>query len=302
MIALLAMTAFAAPAWNDGFPIGPVEIGLQPGNLGAPRRAVGRTEFGVSGAMGLVADTPNFYGHIAAAGAIDGSVNWGLTELYGRIEAVRYDTVLGAIASDRFGIGHGSLGLTQGLSRNWPVNLAIHGRFLFPTAVGLWQNAYPLGMDLGLAADLPLGERFRLHGDLTLAGSLMMGAGPAGPRGGLGLTVGGEWRPGRNFGLVADVRSGFLYDAPVDDVSAALGFRFAFGSRYGLTPTPGALQLGAVVPLAGRKWLPLAQAELRFTWRFGGPGAERQVEPRPQPERGYIEIPMGVPDAPTDGR
>jgi hypothetical protein len=251
----------ACDAVTDGFTEGPIVAGFQEGDLGRARRACTRTEASVSGTGYVIADTANFYGHIVAGGHVDGSLAITRhTELRLEIEAVRWDDVITPIASDWLGFGHTTLGVSQVLLERPTAALTLTGDVVFPTAFGLYENAHPFGIDLGVAGVWDVARPLRLHAAVSGLGSAAISHGPAFPQGGVDVTAGAEWRPAKAFGLVADVQSGFAYTAPVDVVAAGLGLRFGV-KQVGIS-------LEGMVPLAGRERA-LASAELRVAGRFG---------------------------------
>lgn len=283
MIPLL--TLFAGLAWADpcattdssGFatgpiPTGPVPVGYLDGDLGVAHRLCGRTEVSL-GAGGLaVVDTANFYGHIVAGGTLSGS--WAATdrtEIYAAIEAFRYDSVITPIPATYMGFGHVSLGASQRLWESDNFGIGAHGRLVVPTAVGLYRNAYPLGLDLGVSALWAAHRTFRVHGDVGGLGSAAISAGPALPWAGARVTVGAEWQPVRPFAVVVDLDSAFGYTDAVDHVAGSLGLRAGIGKRVGL-------ELAASYPFAGRERA-LATGELRVDVRLG----ELPEEPKPTP-------------------
>src|SRR5690606_8555248 len=56
----------------DGMPEGPVAVGVRPGELGRAHRVCGRSEAAIGGSALLLADSPNFYGHIVGTVDLDG--------------------------------------------------------------------------------------------------------------------------------------------------------------------------------------------------------------------------------------
>ncbi len=259
MIALLATLALAAPCPDGGMAEGPVTAGLLDGNLGQARRACPRTEASLGAGATLVADVDAFYGHIQAGATLGGSLALGEgTELFATFEALRYDALLSPFPSSVLGLGHTALGAGQRLYADEQTVLALHGKAVLPTAVGLYQHAWPLGFDLGLAWRFRAAEHLTLHANLAALTSFALSAGPALPRAGIAPTLGVEVRPWQAFGAVADLVGRFGVDAPVDVLGAALALR-AGGAHLGA-------ELGATVPLAGRERA-LATVDLRVTWR-----------------------------------
>jgi hypothetical protein len=280
--AWLASTVFSSTAWagpceadTTGLASGPVTVGFQDGDLGVPRRVCGRTEVAFAPGGLAVVDTANFYGHIVAGGSLEGS--WApsrRTEVFASIEAFRYDSVITPITATYMGFGHVAVGASQRLWDNDTLAVGLHGRVVAPTAVGLYRNAFPIGLDVGVSglwAPLPT---LRVHADVAGLGSAAISHGPALPRAGARVMVGGEWQPVKPFALVLDVTSGFGYTAPVDLVAGSLGLRFGIGERVGI-------ELGASMPFAGRERA-LAAGELKVNVRLG------KLE-------GYVAAPKPVP-------
>jgi hypothetical protein len=210
-----------------------------------------------------------------AGGTLEGS--WALTpraEVFASIEAFRYDSVITPISATYTGFGHTGLGAAYRFWEGDTLALGVHGHFVLPTAVGLYRNAFPVALDLGVSGVWAPVRSFRVHADLGGVGAAAISKGPALPGAGAVATLGVEWQPVRPFALVADLHTGFGYTAPVDIVAAAIGIRTGIGDRLGI-------ELDATVPLAGRD-RSLAGAELRAAYRFGKlPSAPVKVEPVP---------------------
>lgn len=261
---LLASAAWAGPCETDttGIATGPVTVGFHEGDLGVPRRVCGRTEVALAPGGLAVVETENFYGHIVAGGTLEGS--WApsrRTEVYASVEAFRYDSVITPIPATYMGFGHVGVGVSQRLWDNDTFAVGLHGRVVAPTAFGLYQHAFPVGVDVGVSglwAPLPT---LRVHADVAGLGSAAISHGPAFPRAGARVMVGGEWQPVKPFAVVLDVTSGFGYTAPVDVVAGSLGLRFGIGERVGV-------ELGAAFPFAGRERT-LAAGELKVNVRLG---------------------------------
>lgn len=261
ILLLTALTAWAGPCADDGMAEGPVVAGLLDGDLGRARRACVRTEAGLGVGGLIVADTPNFYGHVVGSAVLDGSYALDdRTEIFGSAELFRYDSVISALTSTYVGVGHTALGANRILSASERAHVAVNGKVVLPTAVGLYRTAWPFGLDLGLSGTWAASDLLRLHGQIGGLTSLAASKGPTQGRVGAMSTLGAELRPGKAFAAVADLSAGFGYTAPVDVVAAALGLRFSDGRRWGL-------ELGATVPLAGRERA-LATFALRNTLRW----------------------------------
>lgn len=281
MIPLLLSVALASPCEQlpDGLPDGTLTPWLVDGGLGRAHPVCARDELGVGAQAYLVADTANFYGHIQLAGVIDG--RWAATdrvEVFGAVEAVRYDQVIGALTSDALGIGHTTVGASVAAWSNEEHALAVNAKAVLPTAVGLYENAWPIGADLGLGWVWARSERLRVHGQVTALGSGAITAASAQPRVGATVNAGAEWRFVKPLALVGEVDAGFAYTAPVDHLAVGVGLRAKVGKR-------GGLELGGVVPLAGRERA-LASAGLRGSWRLG------KLPDEPVP------VPLGLPVSP----
>ncbi len=278
----LASPALAGPCDADatGLGVGPVSVGFQDGDLGVARRLCPRTAAGLSAGGLAVVDTANFYGHIAAGGTLEGS--WAMserTELYATLEAFRYDTVITPIPATYAGFGHVGLGATHRFWENEKWGVGVHGRAVLPTAIGLYRNAYPLGLDVGVGATFAATPAVTAFADVGVLGSAaVITRGPALPRAGATAVLGAELRPARWFSWTAELASGFGYAEALDHLAAGTAFRFGVGKRVGI-------ELAAAYPFAGRERA-LASGELRVDVRLGklpdGAG------PRP------------VPAAPTD--
>lgn len=247
---------------TTGYATGPVPVSFMDGDLGAPRRYCPRTEASL-GAGGLaIIDTANFYGRIAAGGTLSGS--WAAsakTEVYAGIEFIRYETVITPIPADYLGFGHVSLGVSHHLYENDTLGLGVHGRTVLPTAVGLYNHAFPVGLDVGVSGVWQPVDVFSVHADVGAVGGAAITGGPAYPRAGARVTVGAQWHPVAPFGVVLDVASGFGYAEAVDHVAGGIALRGAIGKRVGI-------ELGALVPFAGDERA-LATGELRVDVRLG---------------------------------
>ncbi|MBN93709.1 MAG: hypothetical protein CL928_06475, partial [Deltaproteobacteria bacterium] len=245
-----------------GMPQGPVTAGLLDGDLGRARRVCSRSEAGLSGSGLLVVDTMAFYGHLLAGLTLDGSLPIGAKlEIFGSIEALRYQQVITPIPSSYLGIGHTALGASYRFMARPKWSLAVHGKVVLPTAIGLYRNAWPLASDLAVAALFQLRRGIRVHASAGMANSIALSKGPAFPTIGAMVTAGIELQPVHGFAFVADVHGGFGRRAPVDVIAAAMALRFSDGKRFGF-------EVGATVPLAGRERA-AATLDLRASLRIG---------------------------------
>ncbi len=270
MIALWSLWPGIASAGCDevadgGLATGPGVAGLLDGDLGRAHRVCGRNEIAITGGGRATIDTPNFYGHLVGGLTVDGSAMVSdRVEVYGALEAVRYDSVISALSASTLGLGHTVVGAS------WRVRdvdaafgtpgLALNGKVVLPTAFGLYGNSWPVGVDLGLAGLHGTGP-WSTHWQLGLLASGGFGPGPLQPQLGLAPTLGIQWRPGDLFAAVAEVATTFGYTAAVDHVAASVGARVSDGKRWGL-------QLGGTVPVLGRERA-LGTVDLRTSIRLG---------------------------------
>ena len=264
-LALPASAAAQDPCANDGFGlgIGPTQAGLLAGDLGAGWRACGRRELGLSGGGSLTVDLPNFYGRLSAPVAIDGS--WTPTErleVFAQIELLRVEYLITPLSSSAIGLGHTSVGVSYGFLRNDKLALAAHSRLVLPTAVPLYQNAFPFSMDVGLAGQLELSRHIGLHGDANILLQAMAGKGTSAPRGGGTVVLGAQFVPIPEVAIVVDAKARFGWgDEPLDMLAGALGLRFSDRERFGF-------EIDATIPIAGRGRAAVA-LELRGSVRWG---------------------------------
>lgn len=267
MIALLFASAYAGLCYTfDGMAEGPTGAGFRDGDLGEARRLCPRSELGFGGGGLLVVDTPNFYGHLVAGGTVWGSGRLSdRAEVFGAFEAVRYDSVIGALSSSVLSPGFGIVGLSGRFAEGEDWGLALNGAALLPTAFGLYRHAVPVGADLGLAGGWRVHERVRLHGQVSALGTAAVSVAPADPRFGANVDAGVEWRPGRAFAAALDLVGGFGNGQMVEAAGVAPALRFAVGRRVGLG-------LEATVPVFGRR-PPLATVDLGMTVRLGADGS-----------------------------
>jgi len=253
-----------------GMAQGPVTAGLLEGDLGRARRVCSRAEVGLSGGGLLVVDTMAFYGHLLAGFTLDGSLPIGQRfEIFGSVEALRYQQVITPIPASYLGFGHTALGASYRFVARPKWSLAVHGKVVLPTAIGLYRNAWPLASDLAVAVLLQLRPGIRVHAEAGVADSVALSKGPAYPEIGAVVTAGIELQPFHGFAFVADVHGGFGRQAPVDVVAAALALRFSDGKRFGF-------DVGATVPLAGRERAAMT-LDLRASLRLGPYHPEKEA-------------------------
>jgi hypothetical protein len=253
------------PCTNAGFglPTGPTRAGLIPGDLGAGHRACGRKEVGMSFGGALTVDLANFYGRLGAHLALDGS--WMVTdrfEVFTELELLRIELLITPLGSTSVNVGHASMGVSYGFLRSKHLALAGHSRLVLPTAVGLYQNALPFSLDVGLAGQLEINRHLSLHGDTTFLFQAMAGKGAAAPRAGAAVVIGAEIIPLPEVAVVLDLKTRLGWGGePLDMLAAGIGLRFSDCKRFGFA-------IVGTVPLLGRERA-AAGVELRGSVRFG---------------------------------
>jgi hypothetical protein len=245
-----------------GMPTGPVQAGLLEGELGRAHRVCGRSEVGLDAGGLLLVDLPAFYGRLAAGIRLDGSWAWGPRgELFGSFEFFRYDMLITPLPASVAGLGHLNVGAAYRLLDTDKVALGINGKVVLPTAYPLYQHAWPIGFDAGLAAMFEAHSTVHFHVQAGLLTSAAAGKGAAQPKIGAMITAGAELKPVDTFAIAVDLVGGFGYTAPVDLFGAALALRFSDARRFGF-------EIGATVPIAGRERA-AARVDLKATVRFG---------------------------------
>lgn len=260
----LSLTLGALPAAADpcasktGQPLGPLQVGLRDGELGLARSACPTTGLALGGEAGLVADIRDFYGQLRGALRLSGSYAIGeSTELFGSLEALRYQTVISSVAEETAGLGHLSLGATQRLLSREELTLAATARLVLPTATGVYEHIRPIGLDAAVIAEQTLSAQWRLHAQAGLISSAAISDVRSQPRLGVAVTAGAGWQAQPWLSLVADLHASAAYASPLDVLALGLGVR-AGGEHLGA-------ELGAMLPVAGQR-SPIAVA-LRATWR-----------------------------------
>ncbi len=259
MIALLASQAFAgaSPCSTVSWPVprGPVQAWLWDGQLGLAQPVCPKTTVGVGPRALLLADAPNFYGRVVGSGTLEARLALSERTAVGMVlEPLHYESTISALSSSWFGYGATTLTATTRVDEGRSLALAVAGRLVLPTAIGLYGQSYPVGGDVGLAFDAG-GGAWSAHGQVGFAALASMGVGPTALSTGLPITAGASWQLRPGFSLAFDAQSSFAFDAPVDHVAIAPAVRIGSG-RYGM-------ELGAAVPVAGENRA-LAAARLGF--------------------------------------
>ncbi|MDF1565735.1 MAG: hypothetical protein P1V51_22060 [Deltaproteobacteria bacterium] len=263
----LALPAAADPCQRSAtVALGPLQAGPATGALGTPRRACARTELRLGLDAGAIIATSEFYGYLHGGLVLEGS--WALrpeTELFARMELVRYDSVISSLSASALGPGYLSGGASHRLLAlaigGQPLLLNAYGRVLLPTAVLLDRGSWPLGLEAGATGAWELHPKLDLHAGLALFGDGAFGSGPARPRVGLRLVPGVSYWALSWLAVVGEVDLGMGHAAALDTLGLGLGLRVG-GERLG-----AALELRA--PLAGRERHDAALL-LTATWRPAG--------------------------------
>ncbi len=242
-------------------PVGAVPVSLDPGQLGAPRRACPRDELAFGSTASLVVDTDDFYGDLTGSIDLAGSVSLlDFAEAFATLELLRYETVISSVVADSFGLGHLGLGLSVRGIYTARYALATEVRLVVPTATSLYSNARPLGVDVGVNALFLATSRLRIHGALTAIGEGAISDGPSDVAIGAALTAGASLEVGDVFSPVLELRVEGGRRDTLDLVAIATALRFAFSDH-------AAFELGFLLPLAGDR-RELAGVTLRGSGRF----------------------------------
>jgi hypothetical protein len=248
---------------------GPLGLSFFEGDIGRPRRVCPRTEVVLGGGvMGtdvaddLISGDGNFYATLAGGGELSGS--WRFSEkgeIFASIQAVNFRFVQNAtITRTHLGMGWTSLGVTY---HGWSTDkliLAMTGRLTLPTAFDYYEHAWPLALDAGVVAVYRPLAWLSVHGQVGSVASLAVSQGDPDARAALQIVAGVEFIPLEWLGLVLDLGAQLGYDAPLDQLNVALGFRFRIWQGLGL-------EFAAMLPYAGESQANLAGV-LRIGYRF----------------------------------
>jgi hypothetical protein len=274
-VAAVPVRAQADPCANFGYgmPTGPVVAPLFDGGLGRGYRVCGRTEVGFRAGGLILVDKPNFYGRVSAGGTLEGS--WAPTknaELFAGAELVRYDTVIQSLSASAIGFGHTYIGGSYRMVMSERTTIGFNGKLVFPTASGLYKEAWPFGFDFGMVGMYSPHPKVHLRGQIGLMASVVASHAGAGPRFGASVTGGVDFVPIRRFAIAADLVSVLGYTDVLDVFGGAVALRFSNLKRFGF-------ELAGTFPFAGRE---RAQAVvmLRASVRLGS-----IVKPEPTPWR-----------------
>ncbi|OGQ10183.1 MAG: hypothetical protein A2138_18635 [Deltaproteobacteria bacterium RBG_16_71_12] len=251
----------ASPCDGRALPEGPVPTGFEQADFGVVRRACPRTELGLSGVGRAVVEQENFYANLRGGARLDASMQpLPQLELFASGEGFVFNQVIQSYRATHMGLGDTSIGATLlAFARNG-FALAPTARLDLPTALGLYQNSFPVGLEAGLLGLVVPFEELRLHGGLLGAATWAVTAADSDDRGAIISNVGADLVLDDWVAVVADLNAQALHRADLDRLTVGLGARFAFFDGLGL-------ELGAVIPVAGAE-RNLASFVLRGAWRF----------------------------------
>lgn len=264
-----ALTLAGEVCAGGGLMDGPLGLSFFEGDIGRPRRVCPRTEvvlggdvMGIDVADDLLTSDGNFYATMAGGGELSGSWKFSKKgELFASIQAVNFRFVQNAtITRTHLGMGWTSVGATYHGWSTDKIILAMTGRFTLPTAFDYYEHAWPLALDVGVAAVYRPLSWLSVHGQVGAVASLAVSQGDPDARAALQIVAGAECTPLDWLGLVLDLGAQLGYDAPLDQLSVALGFRFRIWRGLGL-------ELAAMLPYAGESEANLAGV-LRIGYRF----------------------------------
>jgi hypothetical protein len=259
---------------EGGLGSGPLAVGFLEGDLGTGRRVCPRSEAGF-GIQGGVVFEPELYGtnftahvgsgspiQVSGASRVFGSL--ALTErleLFGSFQPINGRLIISSVMGQYIGLGNTSVGATLVVYESGPLVLGVTGQLTLPTAIGLYRNAWPVGLDSGIVVAFEPFSFLQLHGQVTGVGSVALTTAAFDPRAGmLGIAgaeffVLGDW-----ISLVVDYNQLALMNAPLDWGAIAGGFRGRFYAGL-------AMEAVVVAPILGRE-RSLAKGRLSLSYRF----------------------------------
>lgn len=232
MILSLLLSVATSTSWalnsgcHDRLLEDPIAIGFEDGPIGSVRRACPRSQVSLEAGGILIAEPEEFYGNLRAAAVLEASYAIGRNEIFVALELVRFQTVISSLSASNFGVGHLAIGGTHLLSEG-KTTAAITAHATLPTAVGLYENSYPIAIDIGLTGSERVFEHFETHGYLGARGSFGVGTGPLALRSALLLDVGIGWRAVDPLAVVVDMEAALGSRAVLDHLAIGLGVRAA---------------------------------------------------------------------------
>lgn len=260
-LALPLSARAASPCDRRALPEGPLPAGFEQADFGVVRRACPRTEVGLSVVGRAIVEQENFYANLRGGARLDASFQpFPQLELFVSSEGFVYQQVIQSYRATHMGLGDTSVGATLLAFGRDSFALAPTVRLDLPTSLGLYQNAFPMGLEAGLLGIVEPFDELRLHGGLLGAASWAFTAADADDQGALISNVGADVVLDDWIAVVVDLDSQLLHRADLDRLALGVGARFAFFDGLGL-------ELGAVIPLAGAE-RNLGSFVLRGAWRF----------------------------------
>ena len=176
-----ALTLAGEVCAGGGLMDGPLGLSFFEGDIGRPRRVCPRTEvvlggdvMGIDVADDLLTSDGNFYATMAGGGELSGSWKFSKKgELFASIQAVNFRFVQNAtITRTHIGMGWTSVGATYHGWSTDKIILAMTGRFTLPTAFDYYEHAWPLALDVGVAAVYRPLSWLSVHGQVGAVASL----------------------------------------------------------------------------------------------------------------------------------
>lgn len=252
------VTPSACEQWPArGLNEGPIALGYAEADVATGRRACPRSEVGLGARLGLILDTPDFYGAVDVNALVYGSYALrSTTEIFATLEAVSFTFAQNAVlTSTQLTLGDLTVGGTQVLfmGERWVISAS--ARLLLPTSFEI-PGARLLGGELGGSASWRPLNWLEVHGYFGGDMSGAIGRGPALIRGGGVLLAGAQLSP-------------FDWGALVIDLTGRLGALSYFAPTFALRfrAGPVGIELAATLPLVGTDRHTVIGG-LRANWRF----------------------------------
>ena len=260
MFAIAAALLSSSPCDGRVLAEGPVPAGFGEGDFGVVRGACPRTEVGLGLDGRAIVETANFYGNVRAAGRLDLSGQpFPQLEFYVTTELLSYQLVIQSFKADRIGYGDTSAGATLLAFAHDNFALSVTTRVDLPTSFGLYQNAFPVGLEAGLLGVIEPAKALRLHGGLLGGTSFAITKASPNTRGAIIANAGVDVLLTDWWSLVGDLDGQALQRGDLDLLGVAVGTRFDICGV--------GLEAGAVVPVAGAE-RSLASFIVRGSYRF----------------------------------
>jgi hypothetical protein len=196
----------ACDRWRDpALGEGPVALGYGETDVATGRRACPRSEVGLGGRVGLIVDTPHFYGNIVAEGIVFASAALSpRLELFGTLTELEYNWVQNAtLKGSTLSLGTLTLGVTRHIYGNSFLQEAFSVRAMLPTSF-VTPHARPIGIELGHVLTWRPKSWLEIHTYLGTDLSAALGSGPALPQFGGIVTLGVQWSPVSFAAIVVD--------------------------------------------------------------------------------------------------